>query len=93
MAQKQRFQRSGSRGHCRPCPAMDQESFPTRHVLQRRGDRFGYQCLFGTVSGDALDREGEEHTHHVDIYAFSSAAIVPILKVQIMVVAGQLLRG
>jgi len=38
-----------------------------------------------------MDREGEEHTEDVDIYASPSGVIVPVFKGQVIRVAVQLL--
>ena len=45
----------------------------------------------GPGKGGALDHEGEEHTHDVDGYTLPCSAIVPVLKIQVTGVAGQLL--
>jgi len=92
MTQKQRFQRSESRGHFRPRPGIRQRSFPTRHVLRRRGARCRYQYLLDTVSGGALDREGKEHANDIDNCAGPSGAIVLVREVQVLVTAGQLVQ-
>jgi len=41
------------------------------------------------VSGGVLDCEGEGHTKNVDIYAFSTAALVLVLEGQVKVIADQ----
>ena len=41
------------------------------------------------MSGGVLDREGEEQTDDVDRYTFPRGAIVLVLKVQVLVIAGQ----
>ena len=54
-----------------------------------RGVVCRYQYLLDTVSGGASDREGKKDTNDVDICAFPSGAIVLVLKVQVLVIAGQ----